>query len=188
MKFYLYYLPFLISGFAGVTGQVSASGQPEQPYAGQQHRQIKSLSEKEITGLLAGHGMGLAKPAELNHYPGPRHVLDLADKLELSERQRQKTQELFADMKQRAQALGKQIITAETQLDALFAKGKADEKSLHQQLLEIARLRGELRHAHLVTHLAQRRILTAHQVKQYDTLRGYNDSNLHHHHGGTHAH
>ena len=48
------------------------------PYAGQQARQVKALSKAEIEGLLAGRGLGYAKAAELNHYPGPRHVLDLA--------------------------------------------------------------------------------------------------------------
>ena len=32
--------------------------------------------------------MGLALAAELNGYPGPSHVLELADKLELSAEQR----------------------------------------------------------------------------------------------------
>lgn len=50
------------------------------PYAGQQERMIKALSTSEIDGLKKGKGMGLAKAAELNHYPGPRHVLDEASK------------------------------------------------------------------------------------------------------------
>ena len=51
------------------------------PYAGMQTRPIKALSEQQIADLGAGRGMGLALAAELNGYPGPSHVLELADKL-----------------------------------------------------------------------------------------------------------
>jgi hypothetical protein len=51
----------------------------EAPYAGHQERPIKALAPEEVAGLLGGEGMGYALAAELNHYPGPRHVLDLAD-------------------------------------------------------------------------------------------------------------
>ncbi|MDL1878575.1 hypothetical protein FBQ85_25940, partial [Cytophagia bacterium CHB2] len=51
------------------------------PYAGEESREIKSLSPQEIRMYLEGHGMGLAKAAELNHYPGPRHVMELAKQL-----------------------------------------------------------------------------------------------------------
>ena len=46
-------------------------------YAGQQARSIKSLSDDEIAALRKGEGMGMAKAAELNGYPGPAHVLQL---------------------------------------------------------------------------------------------------------------
>jgi hypothetical protein len=49
------------------------------PYADQQTRSIKSLSEEDIAALLNGEGMGMAKAAELNGYPGPKHVLTLAN-------------------------------------------------------------------------------------------------------------
>jgi len=53
------------------------------------------LSDEQRAQYLNGEGMGFARPAELNHYPGPRHVLDNADKLQLSSDQLGKTQELF---------------------------------------------------------------------------------------------
>jgi hypothetical protein len=40
------------------------------PYAGQEKREIKALSAEDIEGYLTGQGMGFAKAAELNHYPG----------------------------------------------------------------------------------------------------------------------
>jgi hypothetical protein len=51
---------------------------PLSPYAGQQTRAIKALSPEDLAGLLNGEGMGMAKAAELNGYPGPVHVLELA--------------------------------------------------------------------------------------------------------------
>jgi len=58
-----------------------ASANQLSPYVGQEQREIKSLSPDEVKDYLAGKGMGLAKAAELNHYPGPAHVLELASQL-----------------------------------------------------------------------------------------------------------
>ena len=76
----------------------SASVFAQTPYAGMQTRAIKALSEQQVSDLNAGHGMGLALAAELNGYPGPSHVLELADKLELSSDQRARVQSLFDDI------------------------------------------------------------------------------------------
>ena len=58
------------------------------PYAGEQSRDIKALSSTETNNLLNGAGMGYAKAAELNGYPGPMHVLELARPLGLTDAQR----------------------------------------------------------------------------------------------------
>ncbi|HYV03741.1 MAG TPA: hypothetical protein VFB82_04100, partial [Blastocatellia bacterium] len=67
---------------------VATAANAQTPYAGMQTRTIKSLSEQQVADLGAGRGMGLALAAELNGYPGPSHVLELADKLDLSVDQR----------------------------------------------------------------------------------------------------
>src|SRR6266849_3579115 len=54
----------------------TASAQSQQPYAGLQTRPIKAISEQQIADLKAGRGMSLALAAELNGYPGPKHVLE----------------------------------------------------------------------------------------------------------------
>jgi hypothetical protein len=51
------------------SGMASQDG-VQAPYAGQDQREIKSLSAQDVTDLLAGSGWGFAKPAELNGYPG----------------------------------------------------------------------------------------------------------------------
>src|SRR4030088_463632 len=71
-------------------------------YAGMQTRPIKAISEQQMAELRAGRGMGLALAAELNGYPGPSHVLELADRLELSAGQRASMQRLFDSMKAEA--------------------------------------------------------------------------------------
>ena len=63
----------------------------ETPYAGMQSRPIKALSDQQVSDLRAGRGMGLALAAELNGYPGPSHVLEFADQLELSAEQRSRS-------------------------------------------------------------------------------------------------
>jgi Spy/CpxP family protein refolding chaperone len=160
------------------------SAEPASPYAGQEQREIKALSAEEVQGYLSGSGMGLAKVAELNHYPGPRHVLDPAEPLQLSKEQRQKTQSIYDKMRTEAVRVGTQLIERERQLDILFTAGTLTEAQVDQFVTEIATMQGQLRAVHLRAHLAQRTILTPEQLRQYDTLRGYNASR--HDHSGPH--
>jgi len=155
----------------------------EAPYEGQQVRDIKALSQSDIDGYLKGKGMGLAKAAELNHYPGPRHVLDLANKIDLTETQIKKTQDLFEIMQSKAAKLGKQIVEKEKELDQLFAEGSIDDAVLDKKLQEIGSLQAKLRYVHLSTHLEQKQILTRHQVMLYDKARGYGEGShdMHNH-------
>jgi Spy/CpxP family protein refolding chaperone len=142
-------------------------------YAGEEGRAIKSLSAEEVEQLLNGQGMGLAKAAELNHYPGPRHVLELAEQLQLTPAERAAAQAAFERMRDEAVRLGRQIVERERELDAMFARADIDDKSLRAATAGIAALRGELRAAHLAAHLEMRRLLSPAQIKRYDELRGY---------------
>jgi Spy/CpxP family protein refolding chaperone len=151
----------------------AAQADTPSPYAGQEGRAIKALSAQEIDDLAAGRGMGLAKAAELNSYPGPMHVLELADRLALTADQRAATQDLFARMRADAQRVGAAIIAAERALDSDFAARRIDDAALRARLTEIGALNGELRTIHLRTHLAQAALLTPAQIAQYDALRGY---------------
>jgi hypothetical protein len=83
----------------------SSAALAQTPYAGMQSRPIKALSEQQVVDPGAGRGMGLALAAELNGYPGPSHVLELADKLELTADQRASVQSLFNSMKAEALSL-----------------------------------------------------------------------------------
>jgi Spy/CpxP family protein refolding chaperone len=134
---------------------------------------VKTLAGDEIQGLLNGEGMGAAKAAELNHYPGPRHVLDLASQLQLSRVQRNKTQETYDRMHEEAVRLGREILHREEELDQSFKKDEVDPNKLKTLVMEIARLRGELRLVHLLAHAEMKRLLSKEQIEKYDELRGY---------------
>ena len=82
-----------------------------------QARSIKALSDQQIADLRAGRGMRMALAAELNSFPGPMHVLELADHLALSSDQRQAVQNLFGAMKAEAAAVGEKLIDSEATLD-----------------------------------------------------------------------
>jgi len=151
------------------------------PYIGEESREIKALSQQDVKGYLEGKGMGFAKAAELNHYPGPRHVLDLADQLKLSTEQSKQTLAIFDNMKMNASDLGKRLVDKEAELDQRFASGNIDDKSLAKLLTEIGELTAQLRYVHLNAHLQQQALLTPQQVKHYDHLRGYGEKGQQHH-------
>lgn len=57
-------------------------------YVGEEHRTIKSLSSDDINELKKGGGWGLAKVAELNGVPGPAHILEMEQKINLTHEQK----------------------------------------------------------------------------------------------------
>lgn len=148
------------------------------PYAGQQERPIKSLSQKDVDDLLAGQGMGLAKAAELNGYPGPAHVLEHAGALALSDAQRESTESLMRAHKARARTLGSDLVKSERDLDRAFAQGGIDRTLLAKLATDIGRKQAELREEHLRTHLEQTALLTKEQVRKYAELRGYTGTSV----------
>src|SRR4051812_41793505 len=89
------------------------SAAAQTPYAGIQTRAIKALSDQQIADLRAGRGMGLALAAELNGYPGPSHLLELADRLGLSDAQRSSARKLFEAMKSETIPIGERLIAQE---------------------------------------------------------------------------
>jgi hypothetical protein len=152
------------------------------PYAGMQTRSIKALSEQQIADLGAGRGMGLALAAELNGYPGPAHVLELADRLDLSAAQRTSIQGLFDSMKAEALPLGSKLIEQEADLDKQFASRTVTPESLKASTTAVAVTQGELRETHLKYHLSTVAVLSPSQMQRYAELRGYGDQPMHRHH------
>ena len=157
---------------------------PQSPYAGQETREVKSLSDAEIKDLLDGAGMGYAKVAELNGFPGPKHVLELADELDLDEEQRTQTSELFARMKEQAVTLGRDLIEVEKTLDETFASGSVSSDEARTAMKRAAELDAEIRWTHVSAHLDQTEILTQEQRHAYIQLRGYASGHEHSGHQG----
>lgn len=143
------------------------------PYSGFQSRSIKSLSDEQVEDLRSGRGMGLALAAELNGFPGPTHVLELAGDLGLSEAQRSQTEAAVRSMKSETIAIGQRIIAAERELDRLFAERRIDRARLAAVIARIGSDQGALRGAHLMHHIDMVELLTPTQIERYGVLRGY---------------
>lgn len=157
---------------------VSTIGRADAPYAGFDNRQIKALSPQQVEDVKAGKGMGMALPAEVNGYPGPAHVLELAEGLSLTDEQRSRTTALFNDMKQEAQAAGESYLESEAQLESLFTTGAADAESLRDAVMRTGDHQAALRFVHLKYHLAMLDVLTPQQIARYRALRGYGGTTL----------
>ena len=160
------------SSLATISSQISL-------YAGQEIRNIKSLSDDDIQSLQNGTGEafgGLAKLAELNGYPGPRHVLDMASELQLTDRQRMEIELIYQNMSSKAKSMGAAIIDIEQDMDGAFANKTITEENLKLMLDKSADLYGQLRFVHLSAHLDTIQMLTIEQVQMYNSMRGYDSS------------
>lgn len=158
-----------------IAAPVAAEDVLTSPYHGQTLSEIRGLTEKEISELRQGRGMGLARAAELNGYPGPRHVLDAvkAGRLQLTPDQVQRVERLFDDMSGEAQRLGTMVLKEESALEQAFREGVISETDLLGSVGRIAALQGDLRAVHLRTHLETRSVLSEQQFQRYNQLRGY---------------
>ena len=162
---------WVIVVFAGFS--TTALAQSAQPYSGMQSRPIKALSDQQVADLRAGRGMGLALAAELNGYPGPRHLVELSDQLALTPEQLSKLKSMFDAMKAETIPIGENLVAQEEKLDQLFAENLISEQQLKAATEDIGETQARLRNAHLRYHLQARVILQPSQIRRYAELRGY---------------
>ncbi len=174
-------LLLVLAGPAEAAGD-SAAEKLHSAYAGQQDVAATGLLPAEVEALEQGEGMAQALPAEVNGYPGPRHVLDAAaaGTLDLQPSQRQAAVRIYDDMHRQAVAKGAEILIAEAELARRFRHRHIDPPILTEVAGKIAGLRGELRVIHLTAHLETEALLTPEQVSTYRTLRGYQAHAGHH--------
>jgi len=151
----------------------AAASSLKSPYAGEEKREIRTLSPDDMEELRQGRGWGLARAAELNGVPGPVHLLEMADEIGLTAKQREEIEALFETMRRQAVPLGLELIESERALNRAFADGTVDEEGLRRRLAASAETRRDLRYVHLSTHLKARPLLTDGQVALYNRLRGY---------------
>ncbi|SCB58557.1 LTXXQ motif family protein [Rhizobium aethiopicum] len=161
--------------FAILSTQALAEGphHATSPYAQEAGRDIKSLSETDVDELMRGGGWGFAKPAELNRYPGPSHVLLMKDQLELTDDQLQRVRVIFDVMQARASREGMAFVETERALDAAFKSRTITESTLQDLVAKAETSRSRLRFIHLAAHLEVTQILSAEQIAAYGRHRGY---------------
>ena len=173
MKFTLIILTLGTFNFSAYASNQSHQLGNMSNYAGQEQRDIKSLSPSDIAELQRGGGWGLAKAAELNGVPGPIHLLELKDQVSLTDRQVSEITKVYKAMKSEAIDLGLQLILLEQKLEQHFQERTITDTILRSSLDEISIVRSRLRYAHLAAHLKTPEILTEAQIKNYNALRGY---------------
>lgn len=153
----------------------TASAQ-EETRGGHQGNRQSGMQQHQFRALREGRGMGMARAAETNGYPGPMHVLELAEELELSDEQVARTTKIRNRVRKRAPEMGQRIIDAEQRLEAMFAEQRATPDGMKALLTKIAELRASLRGLHLNAHLEQAKVLSDEQIEQYMELRHSNQN------------
>ena len=119
--------------------------------------------------------MGLARPADINSYPGPVHVIELSDALSLTAEQRDTVAVLYQQMRAEAIPIGEQILVQYGALESSFHERTVTVDTLDQQTAELGRFEGALRATHLKYHLRTADLLTKEQIAEYGRLRGYTE-------------
>ncbi len=166
-------LLFILISFLFLPNLFSQHQDYKSPYAGEEKRAIKSLSDSDIEALLNGKGWGFAKVAELNGVPGPMHILEMKEDISLTAKQEERITEIYNKMKSKAVELGEEYVSLEKELNKLFKERKINAKSLRYYVPRIGSIRSQLRFVHLNAHLEALPILTEAQVQKYNELRGY---------------
>ena len=162
-----------VAAVADEAGHGADHAAPETPYAGQQTREIASLSADDLAELRRGGGWGLARAAELNGAPGPTHLLELADRIGLDARQRETIEAIRDRMRVEAIVAGERFVAAERALDEAFRDDLPSEDELARLVTEAGAARAALRLAHLRAHLATPPLLDERQIAAYAVARGY---------------
>lgn len=164
--------PIVFTAFMVLAG-CAGTAHEHSPYAGQQARGIKALSQQDVAGYESGAGMGFAKPAEINGFPGPMHSLENATDLSLTPAQQAALESLLRSHKAEARSLGAEVVRLEAELDALFSRRVATAESVDAKVRQIAAVQASLRASHLKAHLETTAVLTGEQVERYNKARGY---------------
>jgi hypothetical protein len=109
-------------------------------------------------------------------------LLELADKLGLSDAQRNNARNLFEAMKAETIPIGERLIAQEAALDRLFADHTITAEKLSAATAQIGATQAQLRAAHLTYHLSTVAMLEPSQIQQYSALRGYDKAGSQEHH------
>ena len=169
---------FVIAAAAIVVFTGLAMGQ--QPYAGLQHRPIKTF----LTNKLRTRMLVAAWAFSACRLTAWANAIELADQLHLSPEQATKVKTLFEFMTAETIPLGASLISQERDLNNKFESRTITVASLEAITKRIGATQAALRAAHLKYHLSTVAILTLEQVARYNELRGYkaDEAPTHGHH------
>jgi Spy/CpxP family protein refolding chaperone len=154
----------------GVTAPPALAQHSTAPSASH-HALVQTYEKAFEENVATGRGFGMAFAADQNGYPGPLHVLELKDQLQLTPAQEARMTALFQTMLAEARAKAARLAEAETRLRQVFAAGTADAAAVRAAVAGAAAARAEVRLVHLLTHLETRDLLTAAQRRTYHHLR-----------------
>lgn len=179
--------PLFLCASLAVSSPVFAGGDHgDHDHHSQKKHVIAALSDEIRVEFMEGAGMGLARAAELNGWPGPLHVLEMAKDLGINADQKARISAIRENMKIQAQALGAEIVHLEYKLDQAFRSELIDREPAFELVREIGAKMGELRVVHLHAHMRTRDVLSLEQIAEYNHLRGYTDAD--HTHDDSHSH
>lgn len=148
------------------------AGRHHGPAGGEEpHHRIQAYQAEADRVITEGLGFGMAFAADRNGYPGPVHVLELRDRLDLTPEQEAKVVALRDAMFAVSHPAAARLLQAEARLERLFAEARADDTAVRATLAEVERARMEARAVHLLTHLQTRAVLTEAQRRTYHELR-----------------
>jgi Spy/CpxP family protein refolding chaperone len=131
---------------------------------------LGGISEQEKEMLLKGGGLGAGMIAMMNGYPGPKHVLEMGDELELTAAQRESIGTIYGKVKAESVKLGTELVEKDEALAALFTSGSVSTKDVEKRSREIGELQGRLRAAHLNAHVQTHAELTPAQLAKLPTM------------------
>lgn len=152
-------------------GHGPAQGTQAHPAGGDGHRLAQACAAQFEQVVAEGRGFGMAFAADQNGYPGPMHVLELRERLALTQDQVAKMEALMGAMFAESRPKSTRLLEAEDRLRRLFAGGGAAEAAVRAAVAETERARTDIRLVHLLTHLRARDLLTAHQRRLYHEAR-----------------
>jgi Spy/CpxP family protein refolding chaperone len=153
-------------------GKHQMHGQAEGGGQGMGGGMLGGVSEQEKEALLKGAGLGAGMIAMMNGYPGPKHVLEMGDELELTAAQRESIGKTYGNVKAESVKLGTELVEKDEALTALFTAGSATTGEVGKLSRDIGELQGRVRAAHLNAHVETFDALTPAQREKLSSMQG----------------
>lgn len=120
------------------------------------------LTSKNMAGLLS--------VADHNHYPSPQKVLFWQKELQLNDKQKTAIGLVNKELNRKVNEMNNFLITNERTMDSLFRYKKINNGTLIFYTNRYGLYQGELRNALLQACVKTEAVLTATQIKKFDSL------------------